>query len=251
MLSRYANYPCRSCGIPLGVEQSGTGWFLVGWLPFSISGLFPIPIKFLLGVIGIGLMVFPHVYSIPLVSKPEASGQRLQSWFLPWLAVVFVGVFASDWINMLPTQGTKIASFFVAALLSIPVINGFRKLVPKPEEKMLAFVAGSVLILGMHYFALSVLPVSILAIISGDQQVVEGKVEGKRHSNKLTRCSSKIDLVLTGETQKHEICIPEDHWKSLKNGDRIKVSMLNTAYGRLVTAVEPGGINSIDESGGR
>jgi len=245
-LSRYATRPCRSCGVPLGVEQTGTGWFLLGWIPFSLSGLFPLPVKILLGVVGMGLIIFPHAYLIPLVNKSEQVGQHSPRWLLPWLAVVMVGMFATDWINLLPGQGTKIAAFFVSVLLTIPVVNAFRKLIPKPDEKMLAFVAGSALVLGMHYFALSVLPASLFAVIAGDQTVLDARVEAKRHSNKLTRCSSEIDIVFSADTEKHKICISEDRWRLLKSGESVKVTTLDTDYGRLVIMVEPGDINQFE-----
>lgn len=238
-LSRNATRPCRRCGVPLGVEQAGTGWFLFGWIPFALAGLFPLPIKILLGIAGMGLIMFPHVYLIPLVNKSEQTGQHTPPWLLPWLAVVAVGMFATDWINLLPAQGTKIVAFSVAVLLTIPVVATFRRMIPKSDEKMLAVVAGSALLLGMHYFALSVLPASLITFLAGEQTVLEARLEAKSHSNRLTRCSHKIDIVFANETEKHEICIAEDGWKLLKSDESVKVTTRNTDYGRLVMKVEP------------
>lgn len=247
-LSRHAAHPCRFCGVPLGVEQAGSVWFLIGWLPFSLSGLFPLPIKFVLGVVGIGLIIFPHAYLIPLVNKSEKPGHPLSGWLVPWLMVVLVGMFSTDWINLLPTEGAKIIAVGLSVLLTILVVREFRLEIPKPDDKQkLGFVVGSALVFGMHYFALSILPASVLAVIAGDQRAFEAEIIGKSHTNKFTRCANKIDIVKTGEVQKHEICIHEDRWKQLKNGDRVTLIALNTAYGSLVTAVELGGINQPQE----
>lgn len=247
-LSRHAAQPCRSCGVLLGVDQAGAEWFFIGWIPFFLSGLFPFPIKFLLGIVGIGLIMFPHAYLIPLVSKSEKPNRPPPGRLVAWLVVVLVGMFSTDWINLLPTEGNKTVAIGLSVLLTIFVVREFRQLVPKPDDKQkLGFVLVSVLVYGMHYFALSMLPPSLLAVIAGDHTAFEAEIVGKSHTNKLTRCTNKIDIVKVGELKKHEICTTVDRWKQLKNGDRVTVIALNTAYGTLVTGVELGGINQAEE----
>lgn len=238
-LSRYSAHQCRSCGTSLGVEQTGTGWFFFGWIPFSISGLFSLPLKVVLGCIGIGLIMFPYIYLIPLVEKSGEIGKKLPRWLLPWLAILAIGMFASDWINLLPSNGTKIVVLFVSVFLTIPVIREVWQRIPKAEEKILAFVVFIVFVACMHYFALSSLPPALLTIVTGAQRVVDAKVIHKSHSNKLTRCSNKVEILISGEDQKHKICIPEESWKNIKNDDQILVTSLNTDYGRLITTVAP------------
>lgn len=248
-LSRYSAYQCRSCGASLGVEQTGTGWFFVGWIPFSISGLFTLPLKVVLGCVGIGLIMFPHIYLIPLVEKSGEIGKKLPRWLLPWLAMLAIGTFASDWINLLPSNGTKIIVLLASVILTIPVIREVWRHIPKAEEKILAFVVFIVLVVCIHYFALSSLPPALLTSIAGEQRVVDAKVINKTHSNKLTRCSNKIEILISGEDQKQKICIPEESWKSIKNDDRILVTSLNTDYGRLVTTVAPSTRGDYDTTG--
>lgn len=251
-LSRHTSHPCQSCGVPLGVEQDGTLWFFFGWIPFFLSGLFSLPVKFLLGAVGIGLIMFPHACLIPLVNKSEKSGRTPSGWLVPWLMVVLVGVFSTDWINLLPTAGAKIVAAVVSVLLTVFVVREFWRVTPEPDDKQkLGFVVGSVFVFGVHYFALSILPISLLAVLAGDQMNFEAEITGKNHSSRLTRCSNKIDIVKVGEMQKHEICIPEDRWKQLKSGDRVTLIALNTAYGSLVTAVELGRINLPEAQSGR
>lgn len=238
-LSLYSSRLCGNCGTSLGIEQTGTGWFFVGWIPFSISGLFPLPLKVVFGCIGIALILFPHIYLIPLIKKSEVPRPKIARWLFPWFVVIAIGMFASDWVNLLPSNGTKIAALVISVILAIPIIHVIWQRIPKADEKILAFVAGAVFLVCMHYFALSNLPPAALTIVAGQEELVDAKVIYKRHSNKLSRCSNKVDILIVGDDQKHEICISEDGWKRIKIGDQVLLTTLNTDYGRLITAVEP------------
>lgn len=238
-LSRYSIQPCGNCGKLLGVDQSGTGWFVLGWIPFSLSGLFPLPLKIVLGCIGIGLIMYPYVFSIPLVEKSGDIARQPPRWLMPWLSVILIGMFASDWVNFLPSNGTRVLVVFISLVLAIPVIRSVWLITPKADEKILAFVGGGVLVITMHYFALTSIPPALLTFALGEHQLIDAKIAHKSHSNKLTRCSNKIEILLLKEGQKHEICISEEIWKTLKNDDQILVACLNSDYGRLVTSIEP------------
>lgn len=238
-LSRYSTQTCRSCGNPLGIESTGMGWFFLGWAPFSLSGYFSLPFKFLLGVLGIGLILFPHVFLIPLVKKAEAIGNNYPRWLIGWLVVLALGMFASDWINLLPSTETKIVALGISILLTPVVIREFWQRVPKADEKMLAFIVISALVACMHYFALSCFPPALLTLVSGTEVSRDATVVYKRHSSKLTRCSNKADIVFVGEDdQKHKLCFPEKGWQHIKKGDVISLRTKESDYGRLVTAVE-------------
>lgn len=198
-LSRYSTYTCRSCGNPLGIERTGLGWFFLGWVPFSLSGYFSLPFKFLLGGLGIGLILFPHVFLVPLVKKTEAVGKNYPRWLISWLIILALGMFASDWINLLPSAETKIVTLGVSILLTSVVMREFWQRVPKADEKIPAFIAISALVASMHYFALSCFPPALLTLVSGTEVRRDATVVYKRHSRKLTRCSNKAEIVFVGE----------------------------------------------------
>lgn len=238
-LSRYSTHSCANCGKSLGVEQTGTGWFVFGWIPFSLSGLFSLPLKVVFGCIGIGLILFPYIYLIPLVEKSAEIAKQLPRWLLPWLSIILIGMFSSDWVNFLPSNETRIVVMFISVVLAIPIIQVVWQRTPKADEKILAFVGGVVLVVTMHYFALSSLPPALLTFVAGEQQVIDAKIVHKSHSKKLTRCPNKVEILLANEDRKHEICISEGTWKPIKNDDRVLVTSLNTGYGRLVTTVAP------------
>lgn len=238
-LSRYSTQACRSCGKSLGVEKTGTGWFIFGWIPLSLSGLFSLPLKIVLGCIGIALIMYPHVYLIPLVEKSEEITKQPPKWLLPWLSIMLIGMFSSEWVNFLPSNETRTVVIFVSVILAIPIIRVVWQRTPKADEKILAFVVGMILVVSIHYFALSSIPPALLTFAAGEQRVVDAKIVRKRHSNKLTRCSNKVEVLIADEDQTHEICISEETWKHIKDDDRILVTSLNTGYGRLVTAIAP------------
>lgn len=243
-LSTYATADCQNCGTSLGVEKAGIGWFIWGSLPFSLSGLFPFPAKFFLGFLGIVLIFIPHLFLIPLVQKTSETRPKPPRTMLLWLCVVFVGVFASDWVNFLPSTQTKIGSSLVSIFLTFPIIGIVWKQVPKANEKTLAFCAGFLLVFAMHYFALSTVPTALLNLSLGEPSITSATVVRKRHSNKLTRCSSKADIAFIGEDEKHEICLAEESWKRIASGSTVTVKMQETFYGRLITDVEPADIGN-------
>ncbi|UCV20035.1 hypothetical protein [Ferribacterium limneticum] len=238
-LSTYSTTPCRACGTSLGVEKAGTGWFIWGWLPFSLSGLFPFPAKIILGCLGIGLIFAPHLFFIPLVQKTSEIKRTPPRGMMLWLSIVFLSMFASDWINLLPSTQTKIIALLVSVVLTFPVIKTVWDRIPKADEKILAFGAGYLLILGMHYFALSTVPPALVSRIWGEQSIANATVDRKRHSNKLTRCANKVDIIFTDDDAKHEICLSEESWKQITKGSTVTVKIQESSYGRLVTAVEP------------
>lgn len=238
-LSRYSTQTCRSCGNPLGIESSGMGWFFLGWAPFSLSGYFSLPFKFLLGALGIGLILLPHVFLVPLVKKTEIVGKNHPWWLIGWLVILALGMFASDWINLLPSTDTKIVALGISILLTPVVIREFWQRVPKADEKMLAFIVIFALVASMHYFTLSCFPPALLTLVSGTEVSRDTTVVYKRHSSKLTRCSNKADIIFVGEDdQKHEICFPENNWQQIKKDDVVSLRIRESDYGRLVTAVE-------------
>lgn len=239
-LSCYSTRQCRRCGVSLGVEQTGAGWFFFGWIPISISGLLPLPFKVVLGCIGIGLIMLPFIYLIPLVEKSEKIGEKkLPQWLLPWLAILTIGAFASDWVNLLPSNGTKIVALVVSVFLTIPVVLTLPRRSQNVDFEKLGLAVLGVFVVGLHYFALSNLPPALLTLVAGEQMVVEAKIVHKSHSNKLTRCSNKVEILITGEDQKHRICLPAESWNTVKKGDQVFVTSLNTGYGRLITTVAP------------
>lgn len=238
-LSIYSTTPCRACGTSLGVEKAGTGWFIWGWLPFSLSGLFPFPAKLVLGCLGIGLIVAPHLFFIPLVQKTNEIKEKPPRRMLLWLSIVFLMMFANDWINLLPSTQTKIAALLISVVLTFPVIRTVWDRVPKADEKFLAFGAGALLVVGMHYFALSTVPPALVSRIWGEQSVASATVVRKHHSNKLTRCANKVDITFIDDEAKHEICLSEEIWKQITNGSSVTVKIQESSYGRLVTEVEP------------
>lgn len=243
-LSTYSTTPCRACGTSLGVEKAGTGWFIWGCLPFSLSGLFPFPVKFLLGCLGVALMFTPHLFMIPLVQKTNEPKAKSPRTMLVWLCIVFVGAFASDWVNFLPSTQTKIGASFVSILLTFPIIGIVWKQAPKADEKFLAFGAGFLLVFAMHYFALSTVPPALVSLSRSEPSITSATVLRKRHSNKLTRCSNKADIAFIGDDEKHEICFAEESWKRIASGGTVTVKMQETVYGRLITEVEPAGISN-------
>ena len=243
-LSIYSTTPCRACGTSLGIEKAGTGGFIWGWLPFSLSGLFPFPAKIVLGCLGIGLIFAPHLFFIPLVQKTSEIKRTPPRGMLLWLSIVFLTMFASDWINLLPSTQTKIIALLVSAVLTFPVIKTVWDRIPKADEKFLAFGAGYLLVAGMHYFALSIVPPALATHIWGEQSISSATVVRKRHSNKLTRCANKAEIIFADDHKKHEICLSEQSWKQIENGSAIAVKIQGTSYGRLVTEVEALGIDN-------
>lgn len=238
-LSRYSIHACRSCGNPLGIESTAMGWFFLGWVPFSLSGYFSLPFKFLLGGLGIGLILCPHAFLVPLVKKTETIGNNYPRWLISWLVVLALSMFASDWVNLLPSTETKIVAFGISIVFTPVVIREFWQRVPKADEKMLVFIVISALVASMHYFVLSCFPPALLTFFSATEVSKEATVVYKRHSSKLTRCSNKADIVFLGEDdQKHEICFPEKSWEQIKKDDIVSLRIRESEYGRLVTAVE-------------
>lgn len=238
-LSTHTTTDCRNCGTSLGIERAGTGWLIWGCIPLSLSGLFPFPAKVFLGCLGIGLMFAPYLFLIPLAQKTSESKPKPPHTMLLWLCVVFVGAFASDWINFLPSTQTKIGASLVSILLTFPIISIVWKRVPKADEKFLAFGAGFLLVFAMHYFALSTVPAAFVSFSRGEPSVTHATVVRKHHSNKLTRCSSTADIKFIGDDEKHEICLAEEKWKQIASGSTVSVKMQETFYGRLITEVEP------------
>lgn len=238
-LSIYSTRPCRACESPLGIEKAGMGWFIWGWLPFSLSGLFPSPAKIVLGCLGLGLILLPHFFLIPLVEKTGEINKKTPRGMLLWLSIVGLSMFASDWINLLPSTETKILALLISVVMTFPIIRAAWNSVPKAEEKFLAFGAGYLLVASMHYFALSTLPPALLTCTWGEPSISSGTVIRQRHSNKLTRCSNKADIVFAGDHEKHEICLSERSWNQIENGSDVTVKIQATSYGRLVTEVKP------------
>lgn len=243
-LSTHSTADCQNCGTSLGVERAGTGWFIWGCLPFSLSGLFPFPAKFLLGSLGIALIFTPHLFLIPLVQKTSDTKSKPPRTMLLWLCIVFVGAFASDWVNFLPNTQTKIGASLISVLLTFPIIRIVWKQVPNADEKILAFAAGYLLVFAMHYFALSTVPPALVSLSWGEPSITSATVLRKRHSNKLSRCSNTADITLIGDSTKHEICLAEENWKQIASGSTVTVKMQETGYGRLITEVEPAAIDN-------
>ncbi len=229
----------------MGVEKAATGWFIWGCLPFSLSGLFPFPAKFLLGCVGVALIFTPHLFLIPLVQKTSETKGKPPRTMLLWLCVVFVGAFASDWVNFLPSTQMKIGASLVSLLLTFLIIGIVWKQVPKADEKILAFGAGFLLVFAMHYFALSTVPPALVSLSWGEPSITSATALRKRHSSKLTRCANKVDISFVDDNEKHEICLSEESWKQIANGSAVAVKIQETAYGRLVTEVEPLAINKV------
>jgi hypothetical protein len=238
-LSTHLTTDCRNCGTSLGVEKAGTGWFIWGCIPFSLSGLFPFPVKAFLGCLGIGLIFAPYLFLIPLVQKTSETKPKPPRTMLLWLCIVFVGAFASDWVNFLPNTQTKIGASLLSILLIFPMISIVWKQVPKADEKFLAFGAGFLLVFAMHYFALSTVPAAFVSLSPGEPSVISATLVRKRHNYRLTRCSNKADITFIGDDEKHEICLAEEKWKQIASGSTVSVKMQETFYGRLITEVEP------------
>ena len=238
MLSQNSKRPCRSCGHILSIEKSATGWFVFGWIPFSLSGLFPLPLKLVLGCIGIGLMMFPYFFLVPLVEKTEGLVRKFPIWLTAWLSILLLGMFASEWVNLIPSSETKIFAACVSVILALVIVKEFWNRIPKPDEKLLAVALGFVLLVGMHFFTLSNLPPALFAYFSGETGVVSATVLSKSHTNKLTRCSNKIDVVFVIDDTTQKLCLSESIWKNVKQNDLVTIKFRETLFGRLVTEVE-------------
>lgn len=148
-------------------------------------------------------------------------------------------MFSTDWINWIPDLSTKIVAFLASVLFAAPIIRTAWQRIPKADEKLLAFSLGFLIVLAMHYFALSVLPPALITLLGGSDTEVGASIVSKRHTNKLTRCTYKADILITGDEQKHEICLPEATWQAVEKGDRVLLKILETDYGRLITRVQP------------
>lgn len=238
-LSRYSTHICKSCGTLLGLEHTGTAWFFLGWIPLSLSGYFSLPLKLALGSLGIGLILFPFAFLIPLVEKTGETSKRYPKWVIGWLTIFALGMIASDRVNLLASSETKIFALCISIVLTPLVMQEFWQRVPKADEKILAFMVMSVLVACMHYFTLSSFPPALLTLVSANEGRVDAIVIHKRHTSKLTRCANSIEIAFVPEDkQKHEICISEESWQQIKKGDVVLLRIRENHYGRLVTAVE-------------
>ncbi len=237
-LTSYTSRRCASCNATLGIEQIGWGWFMVGWVPFSLSGLVPLPLKLVLGSLGIGLMLFPYLFLIPLVEKAQEENQpAAPTWLAPWLLFLVIGMVSTDWINWIPEQSTRLLALLASVVCSTPIIHLAWRRVPKADEKMLAFAAGSLLVVAMHYFALSVLPAALITLIGGHPATAGAAIVRSSHTNKLTHCGNKIDIRFYGEADKHELCVSENLSKAVRAGDRLTLEISQTAFGRLIVGI--------------
>lgn len=237
-LSPNSTRACNSCGSTLGIEESGTVWFAIGWFPFSLSGLFPVPFKLILGSLGIGLMALPYIYLIPLVKKDVPLRQAMPTGLIAWLLVVTAGMFSTSWINWIPNLETKLLAFLASVLLSATIIRAVWLRTPKAEEKPFAFIAGAILVIAMHYTALSTLPPTLATLLIGNKASVEAHIVKKRHTNKLLHCGHKADVMIIGDEETHRICLPQNSWADLNKGDQVLLNMRQTDYGRLITEVQ-------------
>lgn len=236
-LTLYTTRRCASCEATLGINQSALGWFFAGWLPFSLSGLVPFPLKFVLGGIGLGLMLFPYLFLIPLVKKDDEGRSPAPAWLTPWIFIVTIGMISTDWVNWIPERSTQLLALLASVVCSAPTIGFAWQRVPKAEEKMLAFAAGSILLVAVHYFALRVLPPALITVTTGHQATAEAVIVGTSHSHKLTRCGNKIKIQLGGEADKHELCVSEATRKAAHTGDRLTLELRQTDFGRLIVDI--------------
>lgn len=241
VLTRLSTRPCRSCGQALSVEKAPVGWFILGWIPFSLSGLFPLPIKLVLGGIGLILMISPYLYRVPLVARTEGVEKRFPRWLTIWLPILFIGMFASDWVNLIPSTEAKVFALCISVMLALLILKEVWNRISEPDGKLLAIALGLVLLAGAHYFALRSLPPALATYFSGESGITHATVARKSHTNKLTRCSNKIDVIFEGDDIEQEICVGELIWKKVRKNDLVTIRFRETAFGRLVTAVEADG----------
>ncbi len=240
-LTLHTSQRCASCNTTLGIDQTAWGWLTAGSIPFSLSALVPLPLKFVLGSIGIGLMLFPYLFLIPLVEKPEEAGRPSPpAWLMPWILILSICTFSTDWINWIPEQSTRLIALLTSVTCSIPIVHLAWRRIPKADEKIAAFGVGALLLITLHYFPLSVLPPTLITLAAGSHTTTEAVIVRTSRSYKLTRCENKIDIQLDGESNKHELCVSEDVRKAARTGDRLTLDLRQTGFGRLIVNIRAG-----------
>lgn len=232
---------CAACNVTLGVDRIDWGWLAVGSFSLSLSGLVPLPLKFVLGSLSLDLMLFPYLFLIPLVEKPEETGQPpAPAWLIPWIWILTIGTFSTDWINWIPEQSTRLIALLTSVICSIPIVHLAWRRVPKANEKIPAFGVGALLLITLYYFPLSVLPPALITLAAGSHTTTEAVIVSTRHSYRWTRCKNKIDIQLEGESDKHEFCVSEDMRKAARTGDRLTLELRQTGFGRLIVGMHAG-----------
>jgi hypothetical protein len=229
---------CESCGQAIGVPKSILGAYALFWVPIWLSGYIENSVlKVALWLAAVAVLAVSGLYFAPL--EPRALDTPLGRWPL-WLKVWFFGctvaTIAAFSINFFPSRDYALLAFGVSIAASVPILGVIMSRVSQSERQSLRYLTIFVLAVASNCMAIAVTLPAGLVVLVGEARVSHSKVQHKRKSYKILKCSRYLEVGEDGVFFKKKVCVPNEVWLQVSRGDSIAISERHSWFGDFVEA---------------